>query len=196
VAERDDTVIPANLLPEAYQKSYCVAGGWAACPALAQDMDVWVYGIETSELETVRCELIAHLSAENAKVPYYRRPFYVEQQTEARNTDAREEYESKTVEIRKVAKVEVKLSPRARRKVIHLLVTDARNPAEILDGFDVSTHAVAIDYSGAVWKGIGFTAPHIPPVALLMNEKTPARMRKIALRFGHDTGLMEDANIG
>ena len=190
-------MIPANLLPEDYRESYCVAGGWAACPAMAQDQDVWVYGVETDQLEAVGTQLLSWLQGENSKVPYYRRPFWVEAQVEARSTEAREEYESKTVEIRKVAKVEVKLSPRARRKVIHLLVTDARNPAEILDGFDVSTHAVAIDYSGAIWQHDGYTSPHVAPVALLMNVKTPARTARIARRFGHPAAAENlEAGVG
>jgi len=35
-------MLPANLLPEPYQSTAFIAGGWAACPSLATDMDVWV----------------------------------------------------------------------------------------------------------------------------------------------------------
>src|SRR5947208_1473633 len=35
-------VIPDDLLPEKYREFAFIAGGFAACPSLASDMDVWV----------------------------------------------------------------------------------------------------------------------------------------------------------
>ncbi len=32
-----------DLLPESLRGQWCIAGGYAACPALASDIDVWVY---------------------------------------------------------------------------------------------------------------------------------------------------------
>jgi hypothetical protein len=152
-------------------------------------MDVWVYGVVTEDLETVREELLGHLEAENTKGPYYKHPFYVVPETEAQSVDCTERYEGVNVQIRKVARVEVKRESANRhgkeRKEIHLLVTDAHSPGEILQGFDVSTHAVALDWNGVIWRSNAWTPPHMAPQALLTNEKTPARMEKIRARFGH-----------
>lgn len=67
---------------------------------------------------------------------------------------------------------------------IHLMVTTARTIQDILDGFDVSTHQIAIGSNGYVVKGRGWTPITEAPVALLNNPQTPERMERIARRYG------------
>lgn len=74
-------MIPDDLLPEKYRDQAFIAGGFAACPSLANDMDVWVmapcpFTNETGaddlrvlvHLHAVRKELLAHLHAHH---PHY-----------------------------------------------------------------------------------------------------------------------------
>lgn len=190
-------MIPKNLLPEAYRESYCVAGGWAACPALAQDMDVWVYAVPFEALELARTELLEHLEAENTKGAYYKRPFYVVPETQVENHRGTDQYEGVNVQILKVGRVEVRRESarlHKERKEIHLLVTDAHSPGEILQGFDVSTHAVAIDWNGIIWTHPAWTPPQMEPTVLMENEKTPVRMAKIRARFGHPEPIIVSPN--
>jgi hypothetical protein len=49
-------MIPSYLLPEG--TPYFVAGGWAACPALATDMDVWV--LSRDPAATTRTNVLDH----------------------------------------------------------------------------------------------------------------------------------------
>lgn len=167
-------MFPTNLLPEAYREQWCVAGGWAACPPLATDMDVWVYGLPTDQLDVIRAELLAHLSALRTSRP---RGPYFETGEDVRSAEG---YDHPCT-IKKVAMVFQSFPA----KPIHLMVTDASCPGEIVNGFDVSTHAVAIGHNGMVHTHCEYTAPHLPPVQLKETENTPARMAKIAARFGH-----------
>ena len=162
-------MIPTNLLPAGTR--YCIAGGWAACPALAADMDLWVYGVPEGELQERRAALITHLAANNFDL-----------MTEACREIPQPQYQH----CRTTLKVGV--VTRKGDLPVHILVTSALTIRDILDGFDVSTHAVAIGGdSGFVVKGKGWTPPHVAPVALYTNEKTPERMMRIAARFGHKT---------
>jgi hypothetical protein len=176
-------VIPTGLLPEGTK--WCIAGGFAACPALAGDVDVWVYGVKHDDVVTTQAQLIAHIeqwcAANNVKRPIWPEKRYCfEKQAESREFFA---YGQVAVRIEKIG---VLYSPRsARVKPIHLMVTDAYTPGEIVRGFDISTHAVAIDSTGRIWKHDTFTAPHQPPAVLTTNEKTAGRYSRICQRFGH-----------
>lgn len=180
-------MIPANLLPEGTQ--WCVAGGYAACPALAGDIDVWVYGVPVDDIQKRRTELLAYVQ-DWAKVQNVNRPHWPERRYQVNpQTSATEHvaYEHTVVRIEKVAVVE---SPSlAYVKPIHIMVTDAYSPGEIMQGFDVSTHAVAIESTGRVWRHINWTAPHKAPEALLNNQYTEARIARIAKRFGHEVAV-------
>lgn len=157
-------MIPPCLIPKGLR--WCVAGGYAACPALARDVDVWVYGIKGDVLESRRDEIAGHIRTTGYT-------FLVSDETRQAPT-----YEHDTVTILKVGTVE-EVTP------IHIMVTDAMTPMMILEGFDVSTHAVAIMPDGIVVTHPRWTAPHLPPREIRINEKTPDRMARIAARFGH-----------
>lgn len=167
-------MFPLNILPEAYRGQWCVAGGWAACPPLATDMDVWVYDLPTDRLDAIRTELLEHLSALRQDQP--RGPYFVP----GEDVRAAQGYQHPCT-VKKVAVV----SQSYPAKPIHLMVTDASCPGEIIGGFDISTHAVAIGHNGMVHTHFDYTAPHVFPVQLKETETTPTRMAKIASRFGH-----------
>jgi hypothetical protein len=174
-----------QYLPEKYHKRWCVAGGYAACPALAKDIDVWVYGLHNDDLEVARAAILAHLEQTvaglNTKAPIWpEKRYQLENQVETRQFLA---YEGLDCRIEKVGAV----TPPERLHLlpVHIMVTSAPDPGSLLTGFDVSTHAVAIDHSGRVFKHTNYTHPGEPPFALLHNVHTPDRMARIAARFGH-----------
>lgn len=165
---------------------WCIAGGYAACPALATDMDVWIYQVK-DDLETVRRQLIVNIERLTTTLNETR-PIWPEKRflwTSSAETQLAPAYQGINVQILKVGDF---IEPHSHRsKPIHLMVTDATSPGEILEGFDISTHAVAIDQSGRIWKHSGWTAPHQPPAVLFVakNGKTPERYDRICRRFGH-----------
>lgn len=164
-------MIPNSLLPEG--TSYCIAGGWAACPALASDKDVWVFTEEvlSGDIGHRREELLKHLEAEGYDfVP----------QDEERDACG---YEG-VISILRVAKVEV-----PGDLPIHLIVTTAKDAFDLIDSFDISTHQVALSSRGHVIKGGMFTPTTVPPIRLKDTPTTPERLRKIAARYGHPSPL-------
>lgn len=164
-------MIPHNLFPEGTK--YCVAGGYAACPALANDIDVWVYGVAADDLQIARAELLLHIVKQD---------FHVS--TEGGDNIVSEEYESENQRCSILKVAAVGIGRGNGNMPLHIMVTDAKTPVQILQNFDVSTHAVALTPGGVV-KHPKWTPPHVPPVALLDHKTTPARMERIARRFGH-----------
>jgi len=158
-------MIPNTLLPEG--TSYCIAGGWAACPALALDKDVWVFADPQEDIVALRDILLKHLEDDNAEY---------EVEDETRNAAG---YEG-VISILRVAKVEVPGSV-----PIHLIVTNALDPHDLISSFDVSAHQIALSSQGHVIKGGNFTPVTVKPVKLKDTPTTDERMRKIAERYGH-----------
>ena len=181
-------MIPTTLLPAQYREQWCVAGGFAACPALATDIDVWVYAIATEGLDKARRVLLAHLcdiQYPQKDSPYAnvrrKAQFEFEEETEARTAES---YLQSFIQIHKVAVICGRNAWR-ELKPIHVMVTDAPSPGELLAGFDISTHAVAIGHDGRVWTN-SYTQPGETPVRLSgANARTEARLQKICARFGH-----------
>lgn len=160
-----------DLVPEGW--NYFIAGGYAACPSLASDIDVWAQppsdDYSTRSFGFERRTLIQHL----------RNIFGVSRFTEETSENPGEEYifASHCIRILKVGKLEgVATLP------IHVMITDG-DVTDVLRGFDVSTHAVALTDFGVV-KGDGWTSVCEAPRRLLSNPKTESRIRKISERYG------------
>lgn len=164
-------MIPAGLLPEGTK--WCIAGGWAACPALAKDQDIWVLVDADGDphfLREERDRLLSHLRQQFGDL-------VVEHDSE-RLSDPKD-YDNTMVRILKVAQF------RLEGREIHLLIADAPSASYLLRTFDISTHQVAIEDTGGVVTGEGWTGPHEPPVMLQETPTTHERLVKIAMRYGH-----------
>lgn len=168
-------MIPKNLLPEGCYTF--IAGGWAACPALADDMDVWVslkqsaYSIRKLGIEKARTAILAHLQQQIFSY------WTVEEQDDSRQTEAVVAGYEINVNIRKVAKV----TSYEWHQPIHVIVTDA-SVYQVLEGFDISTHQIAITDNGIV-LGEEWTSVTEEPIVLHMSTQTPARLEKIRNRY-------------
>lgn len=159
-------MIPKNLLPEGLD--WFIAGGYAAVPALAQDIDVWV--LTRTPVETRR-QILLHLQKEGLTL------WTEEQDNPAEKMEVYDHF----CTVLKVANVR----PSGWMPSIHIVVTDAESVGEVLDGFDISTHQIAIHPERGVVRGQHWTSPIDPPFAFRANVNTPKRMKKIAERYGH-----------
>lgn len=173
--------LPPRLLPpDLYRKAF-IAGGYAADQDLAQDIDVWV---RCSDLDTVQSRLLEHLKGLGSEYA-----FEVQNMTEEQVADGHG-YDQVPVFIRKVALVTF-----AGFKPVHLMVTDAPMAA-VLEGFDISTHQIALDYYGMECPGAEWTPVTALPVARLANSRTPARMEKIMARYAHLRTAPQEVPVG
>lgn len=147
--------------------NWCIAGGFAACPGLAGDCDVWVLGVEQEyparKAILVRLEKfhIPHTREENNPLD---QSFYFLGSGDA----------APRILCWKVAKLA------DGRQII---LTSAVNAQELLENFDISTHQCALTSEGEFVKGEGWTSITEPPVMLKQTPNTPARMRKITDRY-------------
>lgn len=168
-------MIPSYLLPEG--TPYFVAGGWAACPALATDMDIWV--ISRTPAPT-RTELLDH----------FKMRLFVDEYEEERSDEVEGDVDAYSNPLTlKVARVSI------GQKRFHILVTSG-DITDVLNGFDISTHQVAITDSGTVVRGYSWTPITEPPVKLKDTPTTDVRMLKIATRYGHAIALTEHSTVG
>ncbi len=176
-------MIPEGILPESIGTRWCVAGGWAACPAQAADQDIWVFADMENDEDPVemRERLLAHLRG------FFGEDFddRVTVLEDSRTTEGGDNYESLPVLTLKVAKFYLRGIER------HLLVTTATCAYELVEAFDVSTHAVAIEHDGNVVKASTWTQITLPPTMVRDTPTTRERMIKIAKRYGLYAPLAE-----
>lgn len=152
-----------DLVPKQWREDAFIAGGYAACPALASDLDLWIPCCsDGTRVEVARDEVWAHLR--NMRITA------VEE-----NEETITQYEGVNVVIMKVCCVYYGVK-------IHIMVVDAPLNA-VLEGFDVSTHQVALLPSGEVFTGSRWTPITEPPVRLIDTPKTDVRMEKITNRY-------------
>ena len=138
-------MIPKNLIPEGMR--YFIAGGWAVCPALATDRDLFVQ--TTGDLTDTRAMLLDHMRAQGFDL--------VEEGDEngIPTLDLiRTDYIM--VEVMKVAKVSQKFA-----QDIHVLLTTG-DVADVLNSFDLSVCQIAITETGKIVRGDYYTHPYKP----------------------------------
>lgn len=162
-------MIPKGLLPPDLEGSAFIAGGYAACPALATDIDLWVY-VAGESLADARDRILLWLQTE--MWPY------------ETQEDNRPQLAGSTIDGYSIISVKVAIvrSPHLSHP-IHIMVVN-QSPVDLLETFDISTHQVAIVF-GNVLKGSRWTPITQPPIMLKNTPTTPYRMIKIAARYGH-----------
>lgn len=164
-------MIPRDLLPEGL--TYFIAGGYAVCPALATDIDVWVRAPK-GELEAYRQRILDYLQEKEV--------IFEETKPSERQIETADYYDTEAF-IQKVAIVNEHFLP------IHLLVTDA-SVDDVLASFDLSVCQVALTSYGVV-TGRDWT-PVTKPIAVVRNTPTtPARLEKYRKRFKQYTQNIE-----
>lgn len=169
--------IPDELLPTGdYKARAFVAGGYAACPSLATDCDVWV---TVRDVEQARDELLAYLYGVQGP-----RPSNMEVE---HRLGAPDDYGVRLpVKTLKVARIPARIE--GRLLDIHLMVTTG-DIDDVLDAFDISTHQCAItrrtELEGRVYRGSRWTPLDVEPQVLRWTPTTPDRLDKIRTRYNH-----------
>lgn len=170
-------MIPKGLLPADLDDQAFIAGGWAACPALASDMDIW---ITADDLDYVATRTLNHL----------RKSSIFRVTPEAANAVSQNPGYTPNTECstRRFAAV----AHRVSGFKIHLMVTTG-SVLDVLAGFDISAHQVAILPDGQVVKGPLFTAVNQPPVLLREHRDSAQRLVKVTKRYAPQTAFISSA---
>lgn len=139
-------------------REWWIAGGWAACPQLASDQDVWI--------STAGEDLVL------AKQDILKQFPQIDPDVLAPVID--ENYETLGILVLRVGRLDNR----------HIMVTNEISIPRFLDAFDISTHQCALTSDMQFVKGGNWTPITRPPVQLRDTQNTNARMVKIAERYG------------
>lgn len=170
-------VIDSGLLNN-YDDNWFVAGGYAADPTLADDIDIWI----TVEDSYAAADEHAKLHDWLAIAGFQFEPQDVAaapQMIDVGRVDA--DGDTEYVVVFHVAVITAWRSIRFS-KPVHLHITSG-TVLDVLRTFDVSTHAVAMRSNGQFIYGTGWTSKTVDPVILRDSPSTPARFVKISSRY-------------
>ena len=165
-----------QLLPPEMHKRAIVAGGYAAVPEKAADVDLWVIGGDM-EMDYNRIRLHNHLGL----MPLDSSPYEQFSNEFAVVTE-------QTVEL-KLGRFSTTYLP------VQILVSSAPTFQDLVDRFDISIHAIGrrlVDEGpeGDDYPvyGKGFTLPHQQPRVLVFTrpEQTIRRLERILPRYGFE----------
>ena len=188
--------LPSNLVPDRWLADTFIAGGYAAMPERASDIDVWVTVPVENNLGAVRGELLDHLREEG---------FVFDTQDEARTRNIDVWVDAYTnLQTMKVALVKG-LSPKTDASTgyyfhqpIHLIVTNG-TVDDVLDSFDLSTHQIALVQEKGDWvpvKGLNYTPVTQVPTFLKFTPTTDERFDKLMKRYADFNGITRETTNG
>jgi hypothetical protein len=175
-------MIPNTLLPEQYRADAFIAGGFAACPALASDIDVWI-PVSPGTCNAARDEILQYLretqdnfSEQDGDTSPRGR---IQHNVALANSQLLSTFEGyhMVLGLRRVATVNVV----GASLPYHLIVVEG-SLDDVLSSFDISTHQVALTPKGVV-KGADWTSIFEPPVVITEKYTTPQRLEKIRARY-------------
>lgn len=178
------SVLPLGLIPSEYFAF--IAGGYAACPQRAVDIDVWVIA-ERGEVEATYRRILAFLQDNRWAIEAAPTP------SEDDLLQEESTYELTGVSTLKVCRVPYPHPITQQPSSIHIMVADGDVNA-VLNGFDVSTHQIALLWNDREERGVQWTPLDVPPQIITAHENkfTEGRMAKITARYA-DLALAHQA---
>ncbi len=166
-------MIPEGLVPGGFD--WMVAGGWAVCPALASDKDVFVLiDRNTDDSESVRALILAGLKNYG---------FDFEEEGGIEEEIHRLQYGALVL---RVAKVDY------HGQTLHVLIGLGPNPEDILNTFDLSICQIGIMSDGTLVRGDDVTPISAPIKIVRDTPTTAARLAKYQQRFNITWAVREE----
>lgn len=196
-------MLPVNLLPAPYDHTAFIAGGFAACPALAEDVDVWCPVDIMSAPHDDPFELV--WTERDRVVAYLHREFgscFIEH--DGINAKRHEVPTLPSIRHGKlVTTFEGYHLPIAIRRAgmvtmegcslpYHIILVGG-DVDEVLSSFDISTHAVALTRKGVVCSEY-WTSPLEEPKVIHQKYTTDARLVKVKARYSRIGTPVADFN--
>jgi hypothetical protein len=163
--------IPEGVVP--WGLKACIAGGYAADPTLADDIDVWIFAADAIEMVATRQRVLDFLFNQRGL------EFTEEEGFRKEGADAY----SRSMKVARVT------HPDYTTQTIHIMVTTCTSELDLVSGFDISTHAIAVTDEGEVVKSSRWTPTTVEPAVMKMTATTPERLKKISARYAHLRGV-------
>ena len=173
-------MIPKGLLPDGLQ--VFIAGGFAACPALATDVDIWI-STAVGTCDDTRQYVLDHLNShgfdytEEDGEDSKRRRFQKDKALANAQLLSNFEGYHHILGLRRVGEVRIT----GHSLPYHLIVVEG-DVDEVLSSFDISTHQIALTEKGVV-RGDHWTPIWERPFVIHEKYTTPDRLLKIQERY-------------
>ena len=159
-----------SYLPKGLHRDACVAGGYAADPEQANDIDLWVLGITPEQFDTVEREIRQHLHNN-----------YLLSSVDPPLRDS-QHYDEHPGQFR-VVSIQSGPAPMG----VQILITKQPTLGQLLKQFDISTHALGyMVVSREVEQAEGWTSIMEPPRVLTYARPTATTLRldRVVARYG------------
>lgn len=178
-------MIPIRLLPECARAGAFIAGGFAACASLAEDVDVWI------PIDPFGDPWDATHNARNLVVAYLRQEFgdkFIEQDKPGTPRGDKKDWErNRLLSTHEGYNLPIPIY-RAGSVVglgslpYHVIVVGG-DVDEVLSSFDISTHQVALHPERGLIKGEHWTPITEHGYVLKNKYSTASRLTKLAARY-------------
>lgn len=193
-------MIPKGLLPPELDESAAfIAGGYAACPALATDVDIWITTGEIGDLDdwdkvyALRLRLLEWIRSTPVMSSLRITSFVEEDGDGTRRDPARSRVGRNSTwftNLKSTHEGYIMVLPVRRVGVATIeghslpyqLIAVGGSVDDVLSSFDISTHQIALTSKGVV-RGEHWTPLWEPPVVITTKYTTPARLEKIKARY-------------
>jgi hypothetical protein len=163
-----------KFVPPDARNRMVIAGGYAAAPETAGDIDLWILGDKDGPFDAFK---IARYLREDVDCgsTVSRRAGYPNHNLVATVPGISKRWLNYEISERAVT---------VDRKSVHVLVTDLRTPQDLVDSFDISTHAIALR-RGCFTFARFYTSLKVTPVVSRFDtpKQTLARLDKICERY-------------
>ena len=172
-----------ELIPEGYP--WFIAGGYAAVPAMAEDIDVWITVQDEKEALAVK-EIIRNRAIERS-LDWVR-------EDSRELTVYSQNLTLLTMKVMKVMPDTASFSFPAFGAVRYLpvqFIVTTGDVHQVLKNFDISTHQVAIMPNGHIFTGPEWTNPLQPVEKLRENPNTAPRFARLTERYRKDCPKVE-----
>jgi len=176
-----------DLVPEGLHSRLAIAGGYAADPEKAEDIDLWVLEVRPAEFDRIEQEIREHLAAQDRMGT----PVGIPARTPG-NPEMYDEHEG-NFRVVAIQAVEDHIHPFGQLiRRVQIIITAQPTLRALVNTFDVSTHAIGYMLLDSEFEGFScaedYTSVHCQPRVLKFDrpEQTLPRIKKIAARYGFE----------
>lgn len=173
-----------NLIPPQYRSSAVIAGGAAACLEKADDIDVWVLGLDDGIKVTKFKQALGHLKAHGKWTEI---DFVDNAEQTAKQCDSGENWNNQIIANIKDGITLPNDDPFALdecTKPVQIMASVFHTPQDLLNDFDLSVHCVAVMPNGTEVRLTNRTTSLTEPPKVVGQPKTLSRYRRFCLRYG------------
>lgn len=178
-------------MPDIPRERIVIAGGYATNPDLAGDIDVWILGaLQTwNEAFPTHAELYGFVERKDYTTTVNIYDTWLDQDEIAAFAVSPSDTEIKAYSKEADRRLMRTFEKAWYGRNLQIMFVRATTMSELLDGFDITTHMVGLQWEGTrshIVRGTQWTPTNLPPQVVRTDQpaKSLERLLKIAARYG------------